>query len=112
MGTGCRSTNETNLTRSRRRHGEPCGGVKRIDAVGSRDETPLDFSIYDAKQSGYGKVVHIIRKDIEKDFRKRIFDRVARNMEASSVFQTPEAFLTEKENRLIDARVIELVEKI
>jgi choline kinase len=80
--------------------GSRYGGVKQIDAVGLHNETLLDFSTYDAKQSGYGKVTYIIRKDIEKDFRERIFDRVARNMDASYVFQTPEAFLTEKEKLL------------
>jgi hypothetical protein len=80
--------------------GSRYGGVKQIDAVGLHNETLLDFSTYDAKQSGYEKVVYIIRKDIESDFRERIFDRVARNMDASYVFQTPEAFLAEKEKLL------------
>jgi NDP-sugar pyrophosphorylase family protein len=83
--------------------GSRYGGVKQIDAVGLHNETLLDFSSYDAKQSGYGKVIYIIRKDIEKDFRERLFDRIAQNMDASYVFQTPEAFLTEKEKLLAEA---------
>jgi hypothetical protein len=83
--------------------GSRYGGVKQIDAVGLHNETLLDFSTYDAKQSGYEKVVFIIRKDIERDFRERIFNRVAWNMDASYVFQTPEAFLTEKETLLAGA---------
>jgi hypothetical protein len=83
--------------------GSRYGGVKQIDAVGLHDETLLDFSTYDAKQSGYEKVVYIIRKDIERDFRERLFDRIARNMDASYVFQTPEAFLSEKEKQLAGA---------
>ena len=48
--------------------GSRYGGVKQIDAVGMHGETLLDFGIYDAKNAGFGKVVFIIRKDIEKDF--------------------------------------------
>ena len=73
------------------------GGVKQIDAVGMHGETLLDFGIYDAKNAGFGKVVFIIRKDIEKDFRERLFDRVARNMDAEYVFQSRDSLLTEEE---------------
>jgi len=79
--------------------GSRYGGVKQIDGVGVHNETLLDFSTYDAKLCGYGKAVYIIRKDIEKDFRERIFDRIARNMDAEYVFQTPETFLSAKEKQ-------------
>ena len=79
--------------------GSRYGGVKQIDSVGKNGECLLDYSAYDAKQSGFGKVVYIIRKDIEKDFRERLFDRVARNFDAEYVFQTPEALLTEDEQK-------------
>ncbi len=74
--------------------GSRYGGVKQIDPVGLHGEALLDYSVYDAKQSGYGKVVFIIRPDIEKDFRERLFDRIARNMDAEYVFQTRESLLT------------------
>ena len=77
--------------------GSRYGGVKQIDAVGMHGETLLDFGIYDAKNAGFGKVVFIIRKDIEKDFRERLFDRVARNMDAEYVFQSRDSLLTEEE---------------
>ncbi len=77
--------------------GSRYGGVKQIDAVGMHGETLLDFGIYDAAHNGYGKVVFIIRKDIEKDFRERLFDRIARNMDAEYVFQSREALLTDEE---------------
>lgn len=80
--------------------GSRYGGVKQIDAVGLHDETLLDFATYDAMASGYGKVVYIIRKDIEKDFRERLFDRVARNFNAEYVFQDKEAFLTAEQKEL------------
>ena len=77
--------------------GSRYGGVKQIDAVGMHGETLLDFGIYDAKNAGFGKVVFIIRKDIEKDFRERLFDRVARNMDAEYVFQSRDSLLTEED---------------
>lgn len=77
--------------------GSRYGGVKQIDAVGLNNECLLDFATYDAKKCGFGKVVFVIRKDIEKDFRERLFDRVAKNFDAEYVFQTKDALLDEQE---------------
>ena len=77
--------------------GSRYGGVKQIDAIGKHNECLLDFASFDAKKTGFGKIVFIIRKDIEKDFRERLFDRIARNFNAEYVFQTPEALLTQSE---------------
>ena len=74
--------------------GSRYGGVKQIDPVGMHGEALLDYSVFDAKQTGYGKVVFIIRPDIEQSFRERLFDRIARNMDAEYVFQTRESLLT------------------
>lgn len=84
--------------------GSRYGGVKQIDAVGKNGECLLDFATFDAKKSGFGKVVYIIRKDIEKDFRERIFDRVARNMDAEYVFQSHESLLTAEQIKLSAGR--------
>lgn len=84
--------------------GSRYGGVKQIDAVGMHGETLLDFGIYDACHNGYGKVVFIIRKDIEKDFRERLFDRIARNMDAEYVFQSMDSLLTPQEAALSAGR--------
>lgn len=77
--------------------GSRYGGVKQIDAVGRDGECLLDYAAYDAKNAGFSKIVYIIRKDIEKDFRERLFDRVARNMDAEYVFQNMDSLLTEEE---------------
>lgn len=74
--------------------GSRYGGVKQIDGVGLHDECLLDFATYDAKKCGFGKVVFIIRKDIEEAFRERLFDRIARNFDAEYVFQQHETLLT------------------
>jgi len=79
--------------------GSRYGGVKQIDAVGLHNETLLDFSTFDAKLSGFGKAVYVIRRDIEKDFRERLFDRVARNMDAEYVFQTGDDFLNGEQKK-------------
>lgn len=84
--------------------GSRYGGVKQIDSVGQNGECLLDFAAYDARKAGFGKVVYIIRKDIEKDFRERLFDRVARNMDAEYVFQSHESLLTEEQIKLSAAR--------
>ncbi|MDD4011096.1 MAG: hypothetical protein PHI83_03025 [Sphaerochaetaceae bacterium] len=80
--------------------GSRYGGVKQIDSVGAHGETLLDYSVYDALNAGFGKVVFVIRKDIEKDFRERLFDRVAANADATYVFQERTSLLTEAEQKL------------
>lgn len=77
--------------------GSRYGGVKQIDSIGRNGECLLDFSAYDARKAGFSKVVFIIRPDIEKDFRERLFDRVAKNMDAEYVFQTKESLLSPEE---------------
>lgn len=74
--------------------GSRYGGIKQIDGVGNYDEALLDFSTFDALRSGFGKVVFIIRKEIEEPFRERIFDRIARNCDATYVFQELTTLLT------------------
>ena len=80
--------------------GSRYGGIKQIDTVGKNGECLLDYAAYDAKKCGFEKIVYIIRKDIEKDFRERLFDRIAKNIDAEYVFQSPEALLTADEYAL------------
>lgn len=80
--------------------GSRYGGIKQIDTVGKNGECLLDYAAYDAKKCGFEKIVYIIRKDIEKDFRERLFDRIAKNIDAEYVFQSPEALLTVDEYAL------------
>lgn len=73
--------------------GSRYGGVKQIASVGIHDETLLDYAVYDAVTNGFGKVVFVIRKDIESDFRERFFNRIARNCNAEYVFQQLDSLL-------------------
>lgn len=77
--------------------GSRYGGVKQIDAVGLHNETLLDYAVYDAVHNGFGKVVFVIRKDIETDFRARLFDRIARNCDAEYLFQSIDSLIDPKE---------------
>ncbi len=52
------------------------GGIKQLEPVGLNDEIIMDYSIHDAIKAGFNKIVFIIRKDIEADFKERIGDRV------------------------------------
>ena len=53
--------------------GSRYGGLKQLDGLGPNGETIMDYSIYDAINAGFGKLVFVIRKDFEKDFRDKIF---------------------------------------
>ena len=55
--------------------GSRYGGLKQLDGLGPHGETIMDYSIYDAIQSGFGKVVFVIRKDFEEDFRTKILSK-------------------------------------
>ena len=52
--------------------GSRYGGLKQLDGLGPHGETIMDYSIYDAIQSGFGKVVFVIRKDFEEDLRTNL----------------------------------------
>ena len=71
--------------------GSRYGGLKQIDPVGDHDEVIIDYSVFDAIQAGFKKVVFVIRRDIEKDFCERFFDRIKNQINATYVFQdTPD----------------------
>jgi len=67
--------------------GSRYGGLKQIDPVGPSGETIMDYSIFDALRAGFGKVVFIIRKDIEAAFRESIGARFEKHVAVDYVFQ-------------------------
>ncbi len=67
------------------------GGIKQLEHVGPNGEIIMDYSIYDAKQAGFNKVVFVIRKDIEKAFHEIIGDHVSRQIEVEYVYQELDA---------------------
>ena len=67
--------------------GSRYGGLKQLDNVGPSGETIIDYSVYDAIRAGFSKVVFIIRKDIEKDFRSKITDKYSDKIQIRFAFQ-------------------------
>lgn len=68
------------------------GGIKQLEPVGLNDEIIMDYSIHDAIEAGFNKIIFVIRHDIEADFRERIGNRVeaicgAHNVEIAYAFQ-------------------------
>lgn len=76
--------------------GSRYGGLKQLDGLGPHGETIMDYSIYDAIHSGFGKVVFVIRKDFEQDFRDKILSKYESHIPTEVVFQSvnalPEGF--------------------
>src|SRR5271157_1208562 len=67
--------------------GSRYGGLKQIDPVGPAGETIIDYSIYDAMRAGFGKLVFVIRKDIEQPFKEVVGARFEKRIQVEYVFQ-------------------------
>lgn len=76
--------------------GSRYGGLKQLDKFGPSGETIIEYSVYDAIRAGFGKVVFVIRKDFEEDFRAVLGSKFADKIEVRYVFQEldklPEGF--------------------
>lgn len=76
--------------------GSRYGGLKQIDPVDKEGHIIMDFSIYDAKRAGFEKVVFIIKRENEKDFKEAVGERMEQVMDVAYVFQDidniPEGF--------------------
>lgn len=68
--------------------GSRYGGLKQLDGLGPNGETIMDYSIYDAIHAGFGKVVFVIRKDFEQDFRDKILSKYEGHIPVDIVFQS------------------------
>ncbi len=76
--------------------GSRYGGLKQIDPVDKEGHIIMDFSMFDAKRAGFEKVIFIIKKENEADFKEAVGDRVKKYMEVSYAYQElsniPEGF--------------------
>ena len=68
--------------------GSRYGGLKQLDGVGPSGETIMDYSIFDAVRSGFGKVVFVIRRDFEQDFREKVLSKYENHIPVEVVFQS------------------------
>ena len=76
--------------------GSRYGGLKQLDGLGPNGETIMDYSVFDAMRAGFGKVVFVIRKDFEDDFRNVVLSKYADHVPCEVCFQgidnLPEGF--------------------
>lgn len=76
--------------------GRRYGGLKQLDPIGPNGEIIIDYSIYDALNAGFGKVVFVIKQDIEEALRERVGKTIEKRCETAYVFQrigdVPEGF--------------------
>lgn len=79
------------------------GGIKQLAPVGPSGEIIMDYSIYDAMEAGFDKVVFVIRKDLEKDFKEVIGNRIEKIVEVAYAYQEvgdiPEIYKTQYADR-------------
>jgi len=77
--------------------GSRYGGLKQLDQVGPNGETIIDYSVYDAIKAGFTKVVFIIRKDFEDQFKSQITEKYSEKIDIAFAFQNlddlPDSFL-------------------
>lgn len=63
------------------------GGIKQLEPVGPDGELMIDYSVYDAVKAGFDKVVFVIRRDLEKDFREVVGQRISQQVEVKYAYQ-------------------------
>ncbi len=71
--------------------GSRYGGLKQLDTLGPHGETIMDYSIYDAIKAGFGKIVWVIRKDFEDQFRKQVLSKYEGHIPCELCFQSLDA---------------------
>jgi hypothetical protein len=68
--------------------GSRYGGLKQIDPVGPSGETVLDYAVFDAVRAGFGRVLFVIRREFESEFRAAVTDKYSGRIEVGFVFQS------------------------
>ena len=63
------------------------GGIKQLEPVGPNGEIIMDYSIYDAIEAGFDKVVFVIRRDLEADFKEVIGNRIEKVIDVAYAYQ-------------------------
>jgi NDP-sugar pyrophosphorylase family protein len=81
---------ETSLVIMAAGMGSRYGGIKQLEPVGPSGEIIMDYSVYDAMKAGFNKIVFIIRRDLEKDFKEIIGNRIEKIIKVEYVFQDPD----------------------
>ena len=83
--------------------GSRFGGLKQIEPIGPHGQAIIDFSVYDAKEAGFNKVVFIIKHEIEKEFKEIVGSRIEKMIDVEYAFQEldmlPEGFVCPKDRQ-------------
>lgn len=79
--------------------GSRYGGLKQIDRMGKRGEVLLDYSVYDALAAGFSKIVFVVRRSMEEDFRDVVLSRLEGRFEYRLAYQELESMLPEEARR-------------
>lgn len=81
--------------------GNRYGGLKQLDPLGPSGETIMDYSVFNAINAGFGKIVFVIRASFESDFRKQVLSKYCERIQCEVVFQEvdalPEPFVAPKD---------------
>lgn len=79
--------------------GSRYGGLKQLDSLGPGGETIIDYSVYDAVEAGFGKVVFIIRPSFEKEFKEKVSDKYKNKIQVEHVYQELDTLVNEPVTR-------------
>ena len=84
--------------------GSRFGGIKQLASVDENNQVLLEYSVYDAFKTGCDKVIFIIRKDIEDEFKRVVFDKISKKVNAVYVFQEKDTLVPDSLKPLANAR--------
>lgn len=84
--------------------GSRYGGLKQLDEVGQSGEAIMDYSIYDALKAGFGKVVFVIRRDFEAEFKEKIASRWEGKAEIDFAFQGMDTYVPKVQGQVERAK--------
>lgn len=92
--------------------GSRYGGLKQLDGLGPNGETIMDYSIYDAIQAGFGKIVWVIRKNFEEQFRSQILAKYEGKIKCELCFQTLDALPDSRTRPRTDGGILRLLRAV
>ncbi|NND95501.1 MAG: nucleotidyltransferase [Flavobacteriales bacterium] len=84
--------------------GSRYGGLKQLDGLGPSGQTIMDYSVHDAIAAGFDKVVFVIRRDFDEDFREKVLSKYNEQVRCEVVFQDMEAFVPNEFKDLVKRR--------
>ncbi|MCL2138138.1 MAG: hypothetical protein FWH41_01240, partial [Treponema sp.] len=73
--------------------GSRYGGLKQMDALGKNGEVLMDYSVYDALRSGFEKIIFIIRRGIEEEFRSQVISRIGSKIKWEFAYQEQDSLI-------------------